>query len=75
METPIAILKAAGNLVPDVGSGFNLVGSVDGWDVYVLQIDGEKEIGYPFVYLYKDGKVKEVFGEDIFDLFASLGVE
>ena len=75
MDTPKAILKAAKDIIKDFGDDFKLIGNSDGWDVYVLQLHEDREIGYPFVYLYKDGAVREVTGEDIFDLFRLIDIE
>ena len=75
MKTPPEVLKTAKGLVDMYGPHFVLLGNRDGRDVYCYEFPKNNYTGYPFVYLYGDGKVEEVTGEEALEIISLFGAE
>ena len=75
MEVPKEVLKAAADLVKRYGAKFKLLGKTEGRVVYSFDFPRDTYTGYPFLYLYGSGPVKEVTGEEALKLARSLGAE
>lgn len=72
MEVPAPVLAAAAGLVEMYGPQFELLGQTDGADVYMFCFPDDEVTGFPFVYLLKDGKAKEVTGFDALSIIGSF---
>lgn len=72
MEVPKAIIEAAGEFVTQYGANFEYLGEYEGSDAWVFLFPEDENIGYPFVYLFKDGKADEVSGMFALDIIASF---
>jgi len=75
MSVPAEVLKAAASLVDAYGAHFSLLGKREGRDVYCYEFPRNQYTGFPFVYLYGDGKVEEVTGEEALELIALFDAE
>lgn len=74
---PIEVISAANELIQMFGSNLIYQGRHENQDVYQFIFPEDQEIGFPHIFLHKDGssKVKAVTGPEAFDLLASLRVE
>ena len=63
MEIPQKVLEAAKPLLTDI-SFVEYLGKFKGEDAYILNYKIPVNTGFPFVYLYKNGRVKTVSGFD-----------
>ena len=61
MNVPNAVEKAANHLTGQFDCGVKCMGKYDGKDAYMADLPDGVSIGFPEVYLYKDGQV-EVIG-------------
>ena len=52
---PQQVIKAADKLVQVYGQSFDLVGKKNGRDVYMYVFPAGLFLGYPYIYLFKDG--------------------
>ena len=69
MIPPKEVIKAAGELVELYGSRFKYLGKLEDEDVFMFCFPDNEKTGYPFIYLYAvDGYVKEINGEECFDI-------
>ena len=76
MKIPAEVMKAAKGLVDMFGPGFSYLGKKDGSDVYLFHLPADEETGFPFVFLYEEGKpVEKVTGTEALSIIASFGVE
>ena len=75
MEIPAEVLKAAAKIVSQYGENFTLVGEHEGSDVYRYRFPQNMKTGFPFLYLYKDGKVRFVTGYDALKIVRLLVTE
>ncbi len=76
MEVPKEVLKAAAGLVEMYGPKLTLLGEREGQAVYLFQFPKDLYTGFPFVYLYEEGRpALEVTGEDALEIIGSFDVE
>ena len=69
MRTPQAIKDAAKFLTDDFATKYNHLGQYNGYEVYTLQFLEEVVIGFPWVFLYKEGEeVITLCGFEVFDI-------
>ena len=66
METPLAVLKKAQELVESFGDHFNYLGIYQGKQVYKYVFPKGLRSGFPYLFLYDERKkdVKEITGID-----------
>ena len=57
------------------GSHFKYLGVYDGRDAWLFVYPDNQEIGFPSVFLYKDGTAQEVSGFFALDIISSFGIE
>lgn len=62
MEVPAQIKAAAKELIAMYGDSFDYLGRYEGADAYVYSPREDACIGFPSVYLWKDGRVDAVSG-------------
>ena len=77
MDTPHQVIQAADWLIQQFGSHFELLGEYKGQDAYLFITPEGLKIGFPYVYLFKDGddSALEVTGLEALDIISSLGAE
>jgi hypothetical protein len=70
METPKAVIKAAGWLAESFGTKFEYLGQYNGREAFVFVFPKDEFTGFPFVYLYNEDKdrAQEVTGYDALDI-------
>lgn len=71
MKIPKEVLEAAKPLLSDI-SFVEYLGKFKGNDAYILNYTIPVCTGFPFVYLYKNNKVKTVSGFDSLDIIDSF---
>ena len=71
-KIPQIVKDAARDLIDRFGDNFNYLGKFEGADAYTLQVPDDLCIGYPHVYLVKDGKVDDVTDSPAFFIIESL---
>lgn len=71
---PKAVKQEAQYLIDRYGDRLKYLGDVDGQKAWLFVYPEEVTNGYPFLYLFKDGKAVEITGSSVFD-FAELYVE
>ena len=72
MNIPEAVIFAAGEFVEQYGARFDYLGVYDDFDVWVFLFPAIENTGFPYVYLYKDGKVEEISGWFALDIISSI---
>ena len=75
MEVPAEVLKAAAKIVSQFGGDFAILGEYQGKEVYRFRFPENAKTGFPFLYLYKDGKVDFVTGWEALKIVRLLVVE
>lgn len=71
MDIPVEVFIAASRwLQNNPDSKIEHLGDYEGRDAFCVDFD--QHIGYPPVFLYKDGEVTEVFGEKALEILASF---
>lgn len=63
MKIPDSVKNVAKTLIDRYGGTLNYLGEYEGADAFVFQPNEELVIGYPHVYLFKEGKVEEITEE------------
>ena len=61
-KIPQIVKDAAQDLIKLYGDAFDYLGKYEGADVYSYHFPDGSCVGYPFLYLLKDGKLDEVSG-------------
>lgn len=72
MNVPEQIRTAARGLIEQYGESFDYLGSVEGQEAYLFKFPDDSCTGYPFVFLFKGGKVSEITGPESFNIIDSL---
>ena len=72
MDIPASVQKSASHLIDRYGGGIEYLGEYDGQDAFLYEPGSEVNLGYPFVYLHKDGKVMEINDPLSLDIISSL---
>lgn len=75
MIVPKEVSAAAASVIADYGVNFKLLGEFEGSEVYQYCFPKDMRTGFPFLYLYKDKKVKFVTGRDALEIVLSLVTE
>jgi len=70
MRTPQAVKDAAKSLTDEFGGHFEHLGQYKGYEAFSLHLHTKVPLGYPWVFLYKEGEeVEPVCGEEVFDIW------
>lgn len=72
MEAPDKVKKAANYLIEQFGGTVDYLGKYEEADAFVFQPNEELCIGYPHVFLLKDGKVEEINDDIALDIIGLL---
>lgn len=78
METPKEIIEIAQDLVNEYGANFELLGSRDGYDVWIFNYPDsmqDYDIGLPSLFLYRKGEAFPVPEEDSLELLGFFDIE
>ena len=75
MEVPEAVLKAAAPLIEMFGQDFDFLGEYEGQQAWLFKYPEDEEVGFPSVFLLKEGKVLEVSGFVALDIVRSFSGE
>lgn len=67
MNIPEAVINAAHDMLERYGGALEYLGDDDGQKAWLLRLPDDLDIGFPFLYLYKDGEAIEVTGPSVFD--------
>lgn len=67
MNIPEQVIKEAGNMMEQYGGNLEYLGDVDGQKAWLPRLPDDLVIGFPFLYLYKDGEAIEITGPSVFD--------
>ena len=68
MKVPEQIKSAAKSLIDLYGDAFDYLGKYKGKDAFLFRFPEDTDTGFPYIYLFKDGKATEVTG------FEALGI-
>lgn len=72
MEIPEPVAEAANWLIEGFGGSIRYLGPYEGADVYVYQFPEAADVGFPILFLWKDGAVREVQGFDSLSIIEQL---
>ncbi len=72
MEIPKQVKEAAQELIQMYGDSFLYLGPYEGADVYLYQFPEAAVVGFPILFLWKDGIVREVQGVDSLSIIEQL---
>lgn len=75
MIVPKEVSAAAASVIAKYGANFKLLGEFEGSEVYRYCFPKDMRTGFPFLYLYKDKKVKFVTGWDALKIVRLLVTE
>lgn len=75
MQVPESVIKAAHELVSEFGANFQHLGDYKGHDAWLYVFPEGQYTGYPTVYLAKDNKAEEIFGEAALEIVCSFNDE
>lgn len=67
MNIPEQVTNEARGLMNQYGGHLEYLGDADGQKAWLLRLPDDVAIGFPFLYLYKDGEAVEVTGPTVFD--------
>lgn len=67
MNIPEQVTSEARGLMNQYGGHLEYLGDADGQKAWLLRLPDDVAIGFPFLYLYKDGEAVEVTGPTVFD--------
>mgnify|MGYP000208445152 CR=1 FL=1 len=67
MNIPEQVKNEARGLIEQYGGNLEYLGDVDGQKAWLLHLPDDVIIGFPFLYLYKDGEAVEITGPSAFD--------
>lgn len=74
MEIPEEVKKEAHDLIKQYNGSLEYLGDVEGQKAWLLNVPDDVTIGFPFLYLYKDGEALTVTGMEVFN-FINLYVK
>ncbi len=75
MKIPEEIKNVAKELISMYGEKFKYLGMYRGEAAYMFVFPDDSVTGFPFIYLYKDGKAVEISGFDSLDILDSFDIE
>ena len=67
MNVPEQVKNEARPLIEQYGDSFDYLGNREGQEAYLFRFPDDATVGFPFLYLFKDGEVMEVTGPGVFD--------
>lgn len=67
MNIPEQVKTEAKEFIKQYGESFKYLGNIEGQEAYLFLFPEEITIGFPFLYLLKNGEVIEVSGPMVFD--------
>lgn len=66
MNIPEQVKNEAREMINQYGGHLEYLGDDNGQEAWLLHFPDDVCIGFPFLYLYKDGEATEVTGPDVF---------
>lgn len=72
MKVPEQIKNAAKSLIGVYGEAFDYLGKYKDKDTFVFRFPDDTNTGFPYIYLFKDGKATEITGFEALDILNSL---
>ncbi len=72
MEIPEPVTEAANELIESFGGSIRYLGPYEGVEVYLYQFPETADVGFPILFLWKDGAVREVQGVDSLSIIEQL---
>lgn len=67
MNVPEQVKNEARPLIEQYGDSFDYLGNREGEEAYLFRFPDDATVGFPFLYLFKDGEAMEVTGPGVFD--------
>lgn len=67
MNVPEQVKNEARPLIEQYGDFFDYLGNHEGQEAYLFRFPDDATVGFPFLYLFKDGEAMEVTGPGVFD--------
>ena len=67
MNVPDQVKNEARPLIEQYGDSFDYLGNREGQEAYLFRFPDDATVGFPFLYLFKDGEAMEVTGPGVFD--------
>ncbi|WP_260400108.1 hypothetical protein [Phocaeicola vulgatus] len=67
MNVPEQVKNEARPLIEQYGDSFDYLGNREGQEAYLFRFPDDSTVGFPFLYLFKDGEAMEVTGPGVFD--------
>lgn len=77
MNVPEQVKNEARALIKQYGDSFDYLGNHEGQEAYLFRFPDDAIVGFPFLYLFKDGEAMGITGPQVFnfiDLYTS-GIE
>lgn len=74
MKTPAVVLKEARKDF-DKNVKMRHLGEYEGGQAFTPILQKNSTLGFPFVYIYKDGKVDTIWGMESLDVISELTIE
>lgn len=74
MNVPEQVKNEASYMMERYGGHLEYLGDVDGQKAWLLRLPDDLTIGFPHLYLYKDGEALHVTGSSVFE-FLSLYIK
>ena len=65
---PQIVKNAAKDLIDMYGDKFEDLGKYEGSDAYAFHFPDDVDTGFPFVFIYKNGKISEITGFEALDI-------
>ena len=67
MNVPEQVKNEARPLIEQYGDSFDYLGNREGQEAYLFRFPDDATVGFPVLYLFKDGEAMEVTGPGVFD--------
>lgn len=67
MNVPEQVKNEARSLIEQYGESFDYLGNHEGQEAYLFRFPEDATVGYPFLYLFKDGEAVGITGSHVFD--------
>lgn len=67
MNIPEQVINEAQHLINEYGRHFKYLGNHEGQEAWLFVFPDDATVGFPFLYLFKDGEAMEITGLHVFD--------
>lgn len=67
MNIPEQVKNEARLLIERYGESFDYLGNHEGQEAYLFRFPEDATVGFPYLYLFKDGEAMGITGPHVFD--------